>query len=105
MKKTTQNKISKIVRKGVKATKQAGNKAAAGAASLSKKAVRIIKKNAPSGADVRRASRATTRVVMADALAMQKKFGKIGREISAGFKEGMNDAKNTKSKKTVGKKK
>ena len=95
MKKATQATIKKAVRTGTKLAQRAAGEASV----LSKKAVRVIKKNAPTVKQVRKTTRTVSRVVAADAIKVGKKvskewgiFSKFAGQISDSVKAGVKDA-------------
>jgi len=101
MKKATKANINKAVRTGTKLAQRA----ATGASALSKKAVRVIKKNAPTNKQVRKTTRTVSRVVAKDAIAIGKKvskewgiFSKFAGQISDSVQAGIKDAQRTSKK-------
>ena len=95
MKKATKTKITKAVRTGTKLAQRAAGQASV----LSKKAVRVIKKNTPTNAQVRKTTRTVSRVVAKDAIAIGKKvskewgvFSKFAGQISDSVQAGIKDA-------------
>jgi len=100
MKQETKNKIRSVVKKSVVGTRVAVGKVN----ELSKKAIKIAKKNAPSQQEINSASRTAARVLTKEALAAKeqakkaaKKISKFSHEVAKSVKLGIEDAKKEKS--------